>query len=250
MRLLAAIVGPFAAILPARLWPDLDLFVPATRCALLSSVLTLLAGGILAIGGFVQYAQRQAGLINDHVLSSPQAARMGDDLTTVVLQGASVMSVFTFLLTPTGIAASYLTLSGVMRAVTATVAEGFGDPLLTVVDRIGLTLFRGTSARRARRARESQEGPNVPDQILRGAHLGLAADLVIVAARRKHDWDRGTIVRSGERWYRVGAIEERTIHGRLRSLYPLTEVHDHAAIRRLVDYEIPAKYLTPPERGS
>ena len=66
------------------------------------------------------------------------------------------------------------------------------------------------------------------------------ADLVIVCARRKPEWDTGTAVDTGTRWFRVTSIEERTIAGRLRTLYGLKEHKDLEVFRRCVRYELPA----------
>ena len=234
--------GVLAAMLPARWWPWLDQYVPATRMALLSSVVTVIAAGMAGIAGFVGFAQRQASAIDDAVLNSPAAAAAGDDLSTFALQGVSALSVAAFFLTPAGIIAAYFTLSGIGRALSATLAEGSGDPLLTALDAAARRLSRAVATRHRGRSRETLEGPAVADQVFRGAHLGIDADFVIVCARRKADWDQGTIVHSGDQWYRVGTIEERTIRGLLRTLYPLREVKDHGVFRRQVEYEIPARF--------
>ena len=92
----------------------------------------------------------------------------------------------------------------------------------------------------ARTRRETLEGPAVADRLVRGPHIGVAgAELVIVSARRKPLWDVGTVVDTGDHWFRVSAIEERTIGGWLRTLYGLTEHRDSGAIRRAVRYEMP-----------
>jgi hypothetical protein len=248
MALLVALAGMLGALLPARWWPWIDLYIPATRFALASSIATVLAGGMLGIAGFIEFAQHQAGAVNDVVLSSPEAARAGDDLSTLTLQGVAALSVMAFLLTPQGMAAVYLTVSGIGRAFSAAFVDGMGDPLLTGLERAARGLFLGAAAQGVKRARTIREGPDVPDRIFRGVHLDLGADLVIVSARRK-SWDRGTIVRSGERFFRVGEIEERMMHGHLRTLYPLNAVHDHGAIRRLVDYDIPDRYRIGDRQG-
>ena len=247
MSLLYAIAGMLAALTPARWWPWLDQYLPATRFALASSVATILIAGIVGIAGFIEFAQRQAAAVNDMVLSSPQAATASDDLSTLSLQGVSALSVFAFFVTPQGIGAAYLALSGLFRALTAAFAEPRGDPLLTAVDHAGCRLYQAASATVVSRARHAREGPFVPDRILRGVHVGLSADLVSVSSRRKRDWDQGTIVHSGDHWYRVGAIEERVIDGRLRTLYPLSVLRDHGAMRRQVTYEIPEKYARAAE---
>ena len=92
----------------------------------------------------------------------------------------------------------------------------------------------------ARTRREMLEGPAVADRVVLGSHIGVAgAELVIVCARRKPLWDVGTVVDTGEQWFRVTSIEERTIGGRLRTLYGLTEHRDSGAIRRAVRYDMP-----------
>jgi len=243
MSALDAIGGVLAALAPARFWSSLDRHVPATGSAAASGILTTIAGGVLGIGGFLEFAQRQASAVNDLVLSSPRTASAGDELSTLVLQGVSALSVVSFMLTPMGIAAAYLTLSGIARAVSATFGDGLGDPLLTAIDSGVRAVYSGVSARHRRRDRERQEGSATADRIVRGVHIGVQAELVVVSSRVKPDWDRGTIVQSGESWFRVGQIEERTIDGYLRTLYPLNAVRDHEAVRRMVRYEIPARYL-------
>ena len=64
-------------------------------------------------------------------------------------------------------------------------------------------------------------------------------DLVIVASRVKPGWNKGTVVMSATKAYRVGTVEERTIAGRLRTLYPLTEHKDLEVFRRTVHYDLP-----------
>jgi hypothetical protein len=63
---------------------------------------------------------------------------------------------------------------------------------------------------------------------------------VIVASRRKAGWEHGTTVFTADAAYRIGAPVERTIAGRLRTLYPLTEHKDFEAIRKSVYYDLPA----------
>ena len=241
---------PFAALVlaiaPVRWWPWLDRYAPVSRLAVPSALLTIIAGGTLGIVGFISFSQRQASAINDAILTGPSGAGA---IGTFELQSLAAISPLAFLLTPSGVAAVYFVLSGLVRALAGAFAEPVGDPLLTAVDGAIVRAYRGAERMRMSRARERDEGPEVPDRILRGVHLGLGADLVIVSSRRKPDWDQGTIVRSGKRWFRVGVVEERVLAGRLRTLYPPSVLRDHAAIRRQVTYAIPEKYLRPDDTG-
>jgi hypothetical protein len=113
---------------------------------------------------------------------------------------------------------------------------------LTGVDALLLQGARTTRTRYARTRRETLEGPEIRDRVLRGTQVGIpGAQIVIIAARRKALWDVGTAVDTGERWFRVTAIEERTIGGWLRTLYALNEHKDFEAFRRCVKYEMPAE---------
>jgi hypothetical protein len=62
---------------------------------------------------------------------------------------------------------------------------------------------------------------------------------VIVASRRKPDWQPGVFIITAEKWYRVGESAERQMPGGLRMFYPLTEITDHEVLRRGVPYELP-----------
>jgi hypothetical protein len=101
---------------------------------------------------------------------------------------------------------------------------------------------RDRTTRNARVAREALEGPEVADRLVPGSQAGLPdAELVIIASRRKAGWDAGTVLLTDGPSYRVGTIVERTMHGRLRTLYPLTEHKDFEAFRRTVRYDLPRK---------
>jgi hypothetical protein len=90
-------------------------------------------------------------------------------------------------------------------------------------------------------AREALEGPAAPDRVVTADAAGMpACDLVIVASRRKPGWERGAAVITPDTCFRIGEPQEKTIAGRLRYLYPLTEHTDFEAIRRSVHYELPA----------
>jgi hypothetical protein len=247
---LAWIAGVAAATVPKRWWPTLDTYVPATDSAGIAATLTILLAGAIGVPGFIDHTTQQVSLNNRAVLAEAQKAAGRPEAEETLSQrdwgrmfvGVSSLSLLTFIfLTPAGWASTYLGISGTWRAIAAAVDDPFGDPILTGIDALLLRGARGARAHALRQQREAREGPQVPDRVVRGSHIGIdGADLVIIAARRKLSWNTGTVVDTGERWYRVTSIEERTIGNWLRTLYVLTLHQDHEVFRRGVRYDMPA----------
>ena len=243
--------GIVGASLPKRWWPALDAYVPASQSTLASAIVTVLAAGAIGIPGFISHTASQASLNNRATLMAAQREaakpesqeRFDERAWGRAIVGASSLSLFTFvLLTPAGWLSTYFGMSGTWRAIAAAVDDPFGDPVLTGLDALIVGGIVRARERRLRSRRESLEGPEVPDRIVPGSKVGMpGADLVVVSARRKAEWDKGTAVDTGDRWFRVTSIEERTIGGRLRTLYGLTEHHDLEVFRRCVRYELPAR---------
>jgi hypothetical protein len=243
------IAGVAGATLPKRWWPVLDEYIPVTDSASIAAILTILIAGVIGVPGFIDHATEQVALNNRAILvaAEDQASRPASAETVNekdwgrMLVGVSSLSIFTFIfLTPAGWTSTYLGISGTWRGIAAAVDDPFGDPILTGIDALVLGGMRRIRSDVARNRRETLEGPVVADRIVRGSHIGIAgAELVIVSARRKPLWDVGTVVDTGERWFRVSSIEERTIGGWLRTLYGLTEHRDSEAFRRPVRYEMP-----------
>ena len=246
---LAWIAGVLAAGLPKRWWPALDPHVPASDSAGIAAIATILAGAAIGVPGFIGHATEQVSRNNRTILDAatrqaarpPSSDKLSDREWGRMFVTASGLSLFTFIfLTPAGWASTYLGISGVWRAVAAAVDDPFGDPILTGLDSLFLRTAHRGRAQIARRRRESLEGPDVPDRIVRGSQLGMAdTEVVIVSSRAKPFWDVGTVVDAGDRWFRVIGIEERTIQGRLRTLYRLNEHRDHEVFRRPVRYDMP-----------
>lgn len=244
IRAIAAIA---AGALPCRYWRHLEPYVPISRAALASALATLLLAAVIGIPGFFRHAEANAGRAIDLTLQATgwRPAEGGapppSDAAAGVTWAASFLSLFTFaFLTPIGLLATYLILTGVVCVVSVVADDPRGDPLLTVADAAGLRLWRAWSARRARRRREALEGPEIPDRLVPGRAAGFPeADVVVVASRRKPDWEAGVFVITADAWYRLGTPVERQMPGGLRTLYPLTELRDQEALRRSVRYELP-----------
>jgi hypothetical protein len=229
-----------AALLPHRLWGRLPGWVPVESAAFVSGILTLVAGAAVGIPGFLAHAGANVSVANQGVLD----AAMRDPTVGYergMVAGAVSLSIFTFLLlTPTGWVTLYLIGSGGVRAGAGWFDDPVGDPILTGIDHLlGASRGRG-QAWSGRRTREALEGPEIPDRVVSGARAEIpGCDLVIVSSRRKPGWERGVVVYTATGCYRIGEPVERTVAGKLRTLYPLTEHTDLEAVRKSVQYDMP-----------
>jgi hypothetical protein len=157
------VIGILAAMLPSRWWPWLDFYVPASSSAILASIVTLLAGMAIGIPGFLSYAQDAASAVN---AVAWETAKQHPDTENVgaLLRGApaafNALSLVGFLFTtPAGWLTMYLSGSGLLRAMSAALEGGFGDPLLTAVDAIAIGARRRTRTTLDRVRRETLEAP-------------------------------------------------------------------------------------------
>ena len=243
---LAWMAGVLAGSLPKRWWSTFDRHVPATDCAPLAAILTILVAAAIGVPGFLNHAAAQASATDRALLDAandPRSREITKNLTERdwgrMFVDVSALSLFTFiLLTPAGWASTYLGISGTWRAIAAAVDDPFGDPILTGIDALGRRAVDHRRVRAVGARRESLEGPDVPDRIVAGTQLGLDAELVIVCARRKTLWDVGTVIDTGDRWLRISSIEERTIGPWLRTLYALNEHKDGGVFRRTMPYDM------------
>lgn len=231
-----------AALLPLRHWRALPYWIPVQRAAFASGLLTLFAGAAIGIPGFLEHAAANVSFLNqtvvDDAMRNPAAG-----YSRGMVQGFAGLSIFTFLfLTPAGLVTLYLIGSGGTRAAAAWFDDPIGDPLLTGADYLLGSSRERRQRDRERRTRDALEGPEVPDRAVSSAAAGLPpCDIVIVASRRKEGWENGVTVFTADAAYRIGQPVERTIAGRLRTCYPLTEHKDFEAVRKSVHYDLPVK---------
>jgi hypothetical protein len=217
--MLAALAALPAAFLPSRWWSMFPT-IQIERFALMSALATILLGFILAIVGFVEFVE------------SGQASGS--------VQAAAFATITFGLSTPQGLLSTYLILSGMFRAATAYVGDWYGDPVLTAI----VTATTATRARRrdnaVRADRVRREGTEVPDRVYSGEWAGLPqAELVVVACRRKKDWNPGVVVLTPDKSYRLGVPFDQQTPDGLRTIYPLTPLEPGEVIRRSVHYELP-----------
>lgn len=238
LRFLTAMV---AAVLPHRHWHRLPGSLPMEGAALAAGLATFFAGAAVGIPGFLEHATANTSLaIESQITEAMRNPSAG--YSQGMSQGFAGLSIFSFLLlTPKGWLTSYLMGTGGVRMGAAWFGDPVGDPVLTGLDEILWTLLVRGKASQEVRTRQALEGPEIPDRVVSSANAGIpGCDLVIVASRAKPGWSRGVVVYTADTCYRIGDPVERTIAGRLRTLYPLTEHTDLETVRKSVNYDLPS----------
>jgi hypothetical protein len=210
-----------------------------------AAIATLLLGFVLGCIGFFRFLPRFASDNNDLMLEvakrQAEGRMAGEAAVTGPVALTALAPLMFVLTTPLGWLSAYLVLTGTARCITAAVREPRGDPVLGLARRAALRWRTRRADERERTVRTLAEGPDVADRLATADRFGIeGADLVVVASRRKPEWTFGTILDCGERFYRVGEPDERTLPGGLRTLYPLTEAPHAGVFRRIVRYDLPA----------
>lgn len=234
------LVALVVAAAPRRVWPSLEPHVPLHSAAPAAGILTFGAGFAVGIPGFFEFASRQAAANNAWMLR--QLASAGADTSSpMVPLGMSLLTLFVFLFfTPTGLAALYLVTSGALRGISAWFDDPHGDPLLSGLHWAATTLLRRNRDERQRLARERREGPAAPDVLRTGAWAGLTGvDYLVLASRRKPEWNAGAIILTSGDWYRLGAPFDLETPSGLRTAYPITRMDAVEVVRRGIRYELP-----------
>ena len=242
-----------AGVLPRRWWVDLDRTVPVTRTAPFSAIATLVAGFAVGLPAYLRFAEGQARFATTLMLQStgwqavPGNGPLPSEATARAAWFVTFLSPLAFVIgTPLGLLSAYLVCSGALRAVSAAAGDARGDPLLSLLDAAHVHRRRARVWAQQRAEREALEGREVPDRLVAGRTVGHpAADYVVVASRQKAAWDTGTVLITGDGWFRVGVAVDRSTPAGLRTLYPLTRLTESEVARRTVHYDLPAK---PAER--
>jgi hypothetical protein len=233
---------PFA-LLPKRYWQSFDL--PVANVAVASAFIILFLGFGLGIPGYFFYLARMQSAPGMSMLEVgklqvegklPETAEVA--FTPVGIYATAPIAFLFF--TPLGLLCTYLVLSSWFRLAAAYVDETHGDPILTLVDSTYRRVFSKQQARNVRVAREKLEGVEEPDRRYDGAWAGLKdVEFVIVSARRKPGWTKGTWVITPDGWYVLGEPFDRPMPNGLRTVYPLTLQNTLEAVRKSVQYELP-----------
>ncbi|HEX6162990.1 MAG TPA: hypothetical protein VFZ31_06485 [Vicinamibacterales bacterium] len=230
------------ALLPKRYWQSFDL--PMANMAPLSSWVTMIGGFVIGVPAYFAFLDRLRGIkgVSIYDISTAQVeGRLPETAQVSAIPSVMYMTApVQFLFTPLGFLAAYMVLTGLFRVVASFVDEAQGDPILTGADRLGRKLFSSQRERSQRVAREKLEKTDEPDRRYDGAWAGLTGvDFVIVAARRKPGWSKGTWVITPDGWYVLGEPFDRPMPNGLRTIYPLTAQNTLEAVRKSVTYELP-----------
>ena len=241
--LIDAIVALPLTLLPRRYWQSFDL--PVLTAARFSGFVMLFIGFAIGIPGYFRYLDRLRAVSAISILeiSKLQVAGKLPETAEVSAVPSAVYALAPIsfaLFTPLGLFATYIVVSSIVRLASSYIDEPFGDPILTGVDALGHRLFGSHQARTHRVARERLEGTEEPDRRYSGAWAGLTGvDFVIVSARRKPEWHKGTFVVTSDGWFTLGEPFDRPTPNGLRSVYPLTLQTTPEVVRKSVSYELP-----------
>jgi hypothetical protein len=232
-----------AALLPRRLWPQWDGWLPMGRAAVLSSLLTFFAAFAVGVPSFLRYAERSGSDVSEAMLTTASAVNRGK-APLLAMPGSHAVSMLALpafiLFTPLGWLTLYLFLTGLYRSIACATDDPHGDPLLGLTHHGVTTALARRRQRIAAELRAAQEGADAPDVLLTGREGGAPeAAYVVVAARVKEGWERGTFVMTADTWYRLGEPFDRRYPDGLRRVYPLIVPGAAEAIRRQVQYTLP-----------
>jgi hypothetical protein len=242
-----------AAMLPRRLWPRWNGWLPMEAGALLASLLTFLGAFAVGIPCFLRYAAHAGSAVADTMLTTAVAVNQGR-APAGAMPGSYAVSMFALpgflFFTPLGWLTLYLFFSGLVRSIACAAGEAHGDPLIGLVDHVATTRLGRRRQRIAAATRAAREGPAVADVLLTGREGGAPeAAYVLVASRVKDGWERGTFVITPDAWYRLGDPFDRRFADGLRRVYPLIVPGEAEAIRRQVRYELPPLSEAYPAAG-
>lgn len=233
---------PFT-LLPKRYWQSFDLPVP--NMAPLSGFLALFAGFVIGIPGYFRHLERMRGQsLSILQISELQVAGKLPETAAISAAPAAIYALAPLsfaLTTPVGLLATYLVITSIVRIAASYIDEAHGDPVLTGIDALARRWFGTHRARSERAAREALEGAVEPDRRFDGNWAGLTeVDFVIVTARRKPDWTKGTWVLTPEDgWFVLGEPFDRPTPNGLRTIYPLTLQKTLEPLRKSVEYTFP-----------
>jgi len=242
-RLVAWPAAALAAFLPSRYWPGLERRgIDVAGGVAVSALFTAVPAAILCARAFFAYMAAASAAADQAVVriaATQITSSSGPEITPTVAQVVTLVSAFTFLVTPVGALTTYLTVSGSLRLVGSCLEQPFGDPLLAFLDAACRRCLQALARASERVRQRGRFGPVVPDRVVDAASLGVTdAEVVIVASRPKGGWTPGLMLVSSDGCYLLGTPLRRRIDRRERILYPLVKKRDAAIVRKSVRYDL------------
>lgn len=236
-------------LLPRRYWQSFDL--PVLSLVPISGFVMLFAGFAIGIRGYFGYLERLRDTAGLSILDISQQQVQGTLPETAAVSAApgavyALGPVAFAFFSPVGLFATYLVLSSLVRIASSYIDEPLGDPILTGLDAVARQSTGSRRVRSDRAARTALEGKDEPDRLHEGQWAGLTGvDFVVVSARRKPGWDKGTAVITSDGWFTLGEPFDRPTPNGLRTIYPLTRQTAAEVVRRSVSYELPSLRQSP-----
>jgi hypothetical protein len=238
-----AILALPLTLLPRRYWQSFDL--PVLTAARFSGFVMLFIGFGIGIPGYFRYLGRLRGMAAASILEVSKLQVAGKlpetaDVSAVPSVIYALAPISFALFSPLGLFATYVVVTSIVRLAAAYVEEPFGDPILTGLDALGRRVFGSHQARTHQAERARLEGTDEPDRRYSGDWAGLTGvDFVIVAARRKPEWHKGTFIITSDGWFTLGEPFDRPTPNGLRTIYPLSLQTTNEVVRKSVSYELP-----------
>ena len=163
----------------------------------------------------------------------------------------SLLTLFIYLFfTPRGLFSTYVVVSGALRAISGYLDDPSGDPILTGIHWAATTTFEKNRRERRQIARQRLEGSETPDVLQTGAWAGVPeVDYVVLASRRKAEWDASAIILTASDWYRIGVPFDIPTPAGVRTAYPLKKMDTVEVVRRGIQYELPRLRTQRPQRA-
>jgi hypothetical protein len=229
--LIAYPLAILAGFLPRRYWESIDL--PVENVALASALVNFFGSAALGIIGYFEFLAR---VLEERLWTSPP-----------FMIYVFISYVFA---TPQGLFSLYLAGTGLIRYGSWFIGDPIGDPALTLADNLSRRWRTSTRARSDRNERLALERDDEPDRRYDGEWAGLDdADFVIVTARRKPGWTKGTWIITSEGWFTLGEPFDRPMPQGLRTVYPMSlQTNTLDVLRKGVSYELPPlRSASPPQ---
>jgi hypothetical protein len=192
----------------------------------------LFLGTRFLLGNALDSFQGMSNAMADRVMELDPRVLNSFDAKLAITGGGPMVWIYWALHPMTWLLAS-IPLVGLARLTAVAVSRDVvGEPLVWAALRTG----QGLAGLGRTFSRRRRFGPARPDRLLRQG-----ADLVVLSARPKPDWNERVTLSIGDRFYRLQRVDERPDRGWHAWAYQLREADPNEVFRGLIRYEPPAR---------